>query len=95
MKHPTAYKNALFGGASPMQESEVLTSQQKSDETTMLSIRRRGGISLSDLSEAQRGKVFEYRGSGHLDSTRWEEGTLQLTPKGRLIADRIVRELVV
>ena len=95
MKHPTAYKNALFGGASPMQDSEVLTTQQKSDETIMLSIRMRGGISLSDLSEAQRRKVFEYRGSGHLDSTRWEEGTLQLTPKGRLIADRIVRELVV
>ena len=95
VKHPTAYKNALFGGASPLQESEVLTSQQKSDEMIMLSIRMRGGISLSDLSEAQRGKVFAYRGSGHLDSTRWNEGTLQLTPKGRLIADRIVRELVV
>ena len=95
MKHPTAYKNALFGGTSPVQESEVLTSQQKSDEAIMLSIRMRGGISLRDLSEAQRGKVVEYRWSGHLDSMQWDEGNLQLTPKGRLIADRIVRELVV
>lgn len=95
MKHPTAYKNALFAGASPMQESEVLTSQQKSDEAIMLSIRMRGGISLSDLSQGQREKVAEYRQSGHLDSTQWDAGTLQLTPKGRLIADRIVRELVV
>lgn len=95
MKHPTAYKNALFAGASPMQESEVLTSQQKSDETIMLSIRMRGGISLSDLSQNQRENVAKYRQSGHLDSTHWDEGTLQLTPIGRLIADRIVRELVV
>ena len=95
MKHPTAYKNALSGGGSPMQESETLTERQKSDEAIMLSIRMRGGISLSDLSARQREKVAEYRESGHLDSTRWQEGTLQLTPIGRLIADRIVRELVV
>lgn len=95
MKHPTAYKNALFAGASPLQESEALTPQQKSDEAIMLSIRMRGGISLSDLSQGQREKVAEYRQSGHLDSKQWDAGTLQLTPNGRLIADRIVRELVV
>ena len=73
----------------------MLTSQQKADEAIMLSIRMRGGISLSDLSIKQREKVGEYRQSGHLDSMRWDEGTLQLTANGRLIADRIVRELVV
>ncbi len=95
IKHPSAYKNALFAGASPLQESEVLTAQQKSDEAIMLSIRMRGGISLSDLSQGQREKVAEYRQSGHLDSKQWDAGTLKLTPNGRLIADRIVRELVV
>ena len=95
IKHPTAYKSALIDGVSPIQESETLTERQKSDEAIMLSIRMRGGILLSDLSEGQRLKVADYRDSGHLDSARWEEGTLQLTPVGRLIADRIVRELVV
>jgi putative oxygen-independent coproporphyrinogen III oxidase len=95
MKHPTAYKNALFAGKSPLQESEVLTPQQKSDESIMLSIRMRGGILLADLTQGQRERVAEYHQSGHLDSTRWDEGTLELTPNGRLIADRIVRELVV
>lgn len=95
MKHPTAYKNALFAGQSPLQESEELSDQQKSDESIMLSIRMRGGISLSDLSPAQTERVAEYRDSGHLDPIMWEKGTLQLTPNGRLIADRIVRELVV
>ncbi len=95
VKHPTAYKKALFEGQSSIQDREELTTQQKSDEAIMLSIRMRDGISLADLSEAQREKVAPYRQSGHLDSTRWEEGSLQLTPNGRLIADRIVRELVV
>jgi putative oxygen-independent coproporphyrinogen III oxidase len=95
MKHPTAYKSALFDGGSPIQESEALTDRQKSDEIIMLSIRMRGGISLSDLSAGQRLKVAAYQDSGHVDRARWVEGTLQLTPAGRLIADRIVRELVV
>ncbi len=95
VKHPTAYKKALFEGQSSIQDREELTPQQKSDEAIMLSIRMRDGISLADLSEAQREKVASYRQSGHLDSTRWDEGSLQLTPIGRLIADRIVRELVV
>lgn len=95
MKHPSAYKKVLFSGASPMQDSEELTAQQKFDEAIMLSIRMRGGISLGNLSQEQREKVAEYRRSGHVDSIRWGEGTLQLTPIGRLIADRIVRELVV
>lgn len=95
MKHPTAYKTALLEGRSPMQDREELTMQQKSDEAIMLSIRMRDGISLGDLSQGQLEKVAQYCQSGHVDSARWDEGALQLTPIGRLIADRIVRELVV
>lgn len=95
VKHPTAYKKALFEGQSSIQDREELTPQQKSDESIMLSIRMRDGILLTDLSQGQREKVAPYRQSGHLDSARWDEGSLQLTPNGRLIADRIVRELVV
>lgn len=95
VKHPTAYKKALFEATSPVQESEILSDGQKSDEAIMLSIRMRGGISLAELSIDQRSRVAPYRNSGHLDSVQWDAGTLQLTPIGRLIADRIVRELVV
>lgn len=95
VKHPSVYKKALFEGQSSIQDREELTAQQISDESIMLSIRMRGGISFGNLSPTQLEKVAPYRQSGHLDSTRWEEGSLQLTPIGRLIADRIVRELVV
>lgn len=95
VKHPSAYKTLLFDGSSPVQEREVLTAQQKSDEAIMLSIRMREGIALSELSLDQIEKVSGYCLTGHLDVACWESGTLQLTPQGRLIADRIVRELVV
>ncbi|MBI3428727.1 MAG: coproporphyrinogen III oxidase [Actinobacteria bacterium] len=95
VKHPSAYKNALLRSQSPVQEREILTDQQRSDESVMLSIRMNHGILLTDLTAAQIVRVEGYRESGHLNKLRWSEGLLQLTPQGRLIADRIVRELVV
>lgn len=95
VKHPTAYKNALIKSQSPVQERETLTPQQVSDEKAMLSIRMNYGILLSDLTAEQISRVEGYRETGHLDESRWSEGSLRLTPQGRLIADRIVRELVV
>lgn len=95
MKHPTAYKDALLNLRSPVQEREILTPQQISDEKAMLSIRMNYGIFLSALTSEQIARVEGYRESGHLNKSRWREGSLQLTPQGRLIADRIVRELVV
>ena len=95
VKHPTAYKNALLNSQSPVQDRETLTLQQIHDEKAMLSIRMSYGILLNDLTAEQISRVEGYRESGHLDKSRWNEGSLQLTPQGRLIADRIVRELVV
>ena len=95
VKHPTAYKRALLDSQSPIQEREILTTQQMSDEKAMLSIRMNYGILLTDLTADQIARVEGYRESGHLNELRWSEGSLQLTPQGRLIADRIVRELVV
>lgn len=95
VKHPTAYKNALLNSQSPVQESEILTPQQISDEKAMLSIRMNYGILLDDLTADQISRVEGYRASGHVNALLWNEGSLQLTAQGRLIADRIVRELVV
>ena len=95
LKHPTAYKNALLSLQSPVAEREVLTPQQISDEKAMLSIRMNYGILLADLTADQISRVESYRASGHVNALLWNEGSLQLTAQGRLIADRIVRELVV
>ena len=95
IKHPTAYKSALFAGTTVIAESETLTASQLADEAIMLQIRMREGIALSKLSADQISRIEAYSQTGHLDKERWLKGTLQLTPSGRLIADRIVRELVV
>ena len=95
IKHPTAYKAALFAGTTVIAESEVLTPSQLADEAIMLPIRMREGIALANLSPEQKSRVSPYSQSGHVDPLKWESGILQLTPEGRLIADRIVRELVV
>ena len=95
VRHPTAYKSALADSRSPIQDREVLTREQISDEAMMLAIRMSSGIPLSVLTPEGMERVAGYSHSGHINESRWQEGILQLTPKGRLIADRIVRELVV
>jgi len=89
VKHPTAYKQKLFAGQSPIADSEELTSEQLHDESIMLAIRMRSGLSLSLLSDAAKDNLAGYKSSGHLEIVG---GAIQLTAQGRLIADRLVQE---
>jgi len=92
LKHPTTYKTKLFGGESPILDSEILTKEQMRDESIMLAIRMREGIDISTLTPTQLERIESYRESGHVSMV---DKHLQLSPQGRLIADRIVRELVI
>jgi len=89
VKHPTKYQEQLKKFESPMQDRETLTAAQKRDEEIMLKIRLREGLSISDLSEAQIKILAEYPA----EVTQIGENFV-LNEKGRLIADRIVRSLV-
>ena len=60
----------------------------------MLQIRRREGIKLAALTDLQIKKAEVFVSSGHLDEKEWSQQKLVLSKEGRLIADRIVRELV-
>ena len=91
VKHPTAYKAKLFSGESPIHDSEQLTSEQLRDEKIMLAIRMRGGIALDTLTQVQRESATRYESSAHVII---QDNRMQLTARGRLIADRIVRELI-
>ena len=46
------------------------------------------------LSEQQIFELSEYVGSGHLDQSNWNDGRATLTVDGRLIADRILRKIL-
>ncbi|MBP6084482.1 MAG: coproporphyrinogen III oxidase [Candidatus Planktophila sp.] len=90
VKHPTAYKQKVFAGQSVVAESEDLTIDQKRDEAIMLGIRMREGLSTMDLSSTQIQTLTTYGENGFVQLL---EDRVLLTPTGRLIADRIVREL--
>lgn len=89
VKHPNIYKKKLESFESPMQDRESLTAEQKRDEAIMLQIRLREGLAISDLSESQLATLKKYP-----NEVSFEKNRAILTLPGRLIADRIVRELV-
>ncbi len=89
VKHPTAYKQKLFAGESPIADSEDLTIEQLRDESIMLAIRMRSGLALSLLTDKAKENLAAYKSSGHLEII---DEAIQLTAQGRLIADRLVRE---
>jgi putative oxygen-independent coproporphyrinogen III oxidase len=91
VKHPSAYKTRVFSGETPIHESEVLTAEQIQDEKIMLSIRMREGISFDELAPHHLERLAIYKENGYVSL---HGDSVTLTPVGRLIADRIVRELV-
>lgn len=93
VKHPRTYQSKLANGESPIHSSEVLTDENRRDEFLLLQIRLREGISHSDLTDSQISLAERFLTSGHLDEESWRDQRLVLTQSGRLIADRIVREM--
>ena len=94
VKHPSSYQEKILQGQSPELSHEILTPENLSDEFIMLQIRRREGIQHNHLSSVQIAKAEEFLSSGFLDSASWQDMRLVLSRDGRLIADKIVRELV-
>ena len=95
VKHPNTYQSALRTGKTPEASSELLTEGNMRDEFLMLQIRMSDGIPLSELTAEEMAKVATFRDSGHIEAAGWDEGNLILSRTGRLIADRIVREMLV
>ena len=60
----------------------------------MLSIRLPSGVSKESLSSEQLMILQPYVESGALDLNNWSAGSVSLSLNGRLIADRIVREIL-
>jgi len=92
LKHPTTYKQKLFAEESPILESELLTAEQSKDEAILLGIRMREGLEIALLQPHQLEVLSEYRHNGFVEIN---EDRVLLTPTGRLIADRIVREMTI
>ena len=92
MKHPTTYKQKLFAGETPILDSEQLTAEQIKDESILLGIRMRDGLQIELLEPHQLEVLAVYRENGFV---QLQEDRIILSPAGRLIADRIVREITI
>jgi oxygen-independent coproporphyrinogen-3 oxidase len=91
VKHPNAYKEKVFAGDSPIKDFELLTDDQRKSEYIMLAIRMPEGVKKAALTVAQYERTMEYIKSGHVIE---KHDSLALTPKGRLIADRLTHEML-
>jgi len=94
VKHPTAYRDRMIANESPAQDSETLSAEEKESERIMLAIRMPAGITLATLDSPAHDRLLPYATSGALDESAWQAGSVVLTASGRLIADRIVREIL-
>lgn len=94
VKHPNLYKQKIQDNETVILDSEVLEGSQIESERLMLSIRLPQGVAKNTLNNQQILELNDYVNSGHLDQENWNLGRATLTLDGRLIADRIVREIL-
>lgn len=94
VKHPNLYKELIQKNKSPIADSEVLEKLQIESEHLMLSLRLPTGIDKEVLNELQLSELSGYVDSGHLDQANWIQGRATLTLDGRLIADQILRQIL-
>lgn len=94
VKHPTAYRERLEAKQSPVMDSEKLSLEEIESERVMLEIRLPRGLEMSSLSSASLARLESYLTGGQISQEQWDQGRISLTISGRLMADRIVREIL-
>jgi oxygen-independent coproporphyrinogen-3 oxidase len=94
VRHPRAYGDRLDAGESPAQAREILSSTQKDDERILLELRLRSGISAAALRDAPVEVIKRAAADGLVEPDWTTSGTVVLTQKGRLLADRIAIDLL-
>ncbi|XVV14170.1 radical SAM family heme chaperone HemW [Actinoplanes sp. CA-131856] len=91
VKHPTTYAQRLDEGVSPGQARELLTGEDRHVEDVMLRVRLREGIGLDRVDQVGAKQALA---NGLLDAQAYEKGRLELTLRGRLLADAVIRDVV-
>ena len=94
VKHPAAYSQKVLESGNPMHDQEILTADESRSEEIMLQIRLASGIPLASLSQGEQSSLPGLLADGYLLAPAWEGGSVVLSQTGRLIADRIVREIL-
>jgi putative oxygen-independent coproporphyrinogen III oxidase len=94
VKHPAAYADRILAGHSPAAGRETLDAATRETERVLLLTRIREGIPVATLSELGRREVAGLIGDGLIDGRAAIGGNVELTLRGRLLADAVVRRLL-
>ena len=95
-KHPLTYSTKLEKFLSPASGREQLDVSTAALERVLLESRTAAGISIADLKVLNSGSqqvISELISDGLIDGRSALSGQLQLTLRGRLLADAVVRKL--
>ena len=93
VKHPAAYAQRLAASESPAAATERPDAESRTLERILLLSRIREGIAVDEVPPANRSRVAGLIADGLVDPTAAVRGRIQLTLRGRLLADAVVREL--
>jgi oxygen-independent coproporphyrinogen-3 oxidase len=93
VKHPAAYAERMAAGVSPAAGRETLDDATRELERILLLTRVRGALPVAALGPDARREVAGLIADGLIDGRAALAGTIDLTLRGRLLADAVVRRL--
>jgi putative oxygen-independent coproporphyrinogen III oxidase len=93
VRHPAAYAARISAGLSPGQAREILTESEQQLERVMLAIRLADGCPVQVLSPAAQLNAAAVVADGLASPAAYADGRIELTIRGRLLADTATRML--
>jgi oxygen-independent coproporphyrinogen-3 oxidase len=94
VKHPAAYAERIATGYSPGAGREELDDETRRIERVLLRTRIRAGLDIAELTADGRSAVAGLIADGMVDGVAAIRGVVELTMRGRLLADAVVRRLL-
>lgn len=95
VKHPAAYASRMSEGLSPGAGRETLAADTRELERILLLTRTRDGIAIPTLASEARVAVAGLIADDLVNAEAALRGRVELTLRGRLLADAVVRRLTV
>ncbi|MDJ0323632.1 radical SAM family heme chaperone HemW [Cryobacterium sp. PH31-AA6] len=94
VKHPSAYADRIQAGDSPAAGRETLDDATREVERVLLLTRIREGIPIVSLTAQGRHEIAGLIADELIDAKAALSGSVELTRRGRLLADAVVRRLL-
>jgi oxygen-independent coproporphyrinogen-3 oxidase len=97
VKHPATFAQKIAEGVSPALAREVLSDETRITERILLEVRIKDGLSIEvvkTLNQQAAKPISQAIADGLIEADAALRGQLQLTLKGRLLADALVRDLL-